>query len=66
MIQQFSVCSGELNLPDMNGLEIKPNLILIGQPTPRPDLDPNKMACLANINGTLSVVELSINFNSKK
>ena len=62
MNNKFSVCSRRLELPDTDGLEIKPNLFLIGQPTPRPDLGPNKMACLADINGWLVVVELSISF----
>ncbi len=44
----------------VNGLEVKPGVFLIGDPTPRPDLGSDRFACLANYNGMLCVVELSI------
>jgi len=53
--------AGYVSLHDMNGMEIKPGIFLIGNPTPRPDLGPNSLVCLANVNGALCTVELSIN-----
>ena len=49
-----------LNMPKTDGVEIAPEIFLIGTPTPRPDLGPNRLACLANVLGALCVVELSI------
>ena len=53
---------GKIILPKMNGKEIYPGVYAMGEPTPRPDLGPNKLAILVEINGCLCVVELSIKF----
>lgn len=55
---------GSLNLPKMDGLEVKPGVILIGEPAPMPGTD--KLRCLANVFGALCVVELSIKFTKAK
>jgi hypothetical protein len=47
-------------LPKMDGTEIRPGIVLIGEPTPQPGT--NKLRCLANVMGMLAVVELSIKF----
>lgn len=52
--------TGELILPKMANLEIRPGITLIGEPTPMPGS--NKLRCLANVLGCLAVVELSIKF----
>lgn len=54
------VLRGELKMPKCSGKEIRPGVFLIGEPTPRPDLGPNKFACLADVSGALCLVELSI------
>ena len=51
---------GELLLPSLDGREVAPDVFLLGEPSPRPDLGPNKMACLANVRGELWLVELSM------
>lgn len=51
---------GNLNLPKMLGEEISPGVFLLDEPTPRPDLGPNKMVALAEVRGMLCTVELSI------
>lgn len=56
------ILQGELRLPKMDGTEISPGVFLIGEPSPRLDLGPNKMACLANYHGMLVLVELAIKF----
>ena len=56
---------GKLILPEMDGVEISPGIWLIGEPTPRPDLGKMSMACLANMNGALVVVELSLKFKGE-
>jgi len=53
-------CKGSIVLPKLDGFEIIQGIYLIGEPTPRPDLGKTALACLANINGMLGVVELSI------
>lgn len=52
--------TGKLILPECDGKEIRPGVFLIGEPTPRPDLGPRSLACLADVCGTLAVVELTI------
>ena len=54
---------GTLNLPKMDGEEIRPGVVLIGEPSPMPGTD--KLRCLANVFGSLCVVELSIKFKEK-
>ena len=51
---------GRLDMPSMNGKEVAPEIYLIGEPVVRPDLGPNKMACLASTPYGLALVELSI------
>lgn len=51
---------GSMVLPKMDGTEIRPGIVLIGEPTPQPGT--NKLRCLANVMGMLAVVELSIKF----
>lgn len=57
---------GKLTLPKMDGVEIKPGVFLIGEPTPRPDLGKTSLACLADIRGMLCTVELTIKFKEVK
>jgi hypothetical protein len=52
--------TGVLNLPTMDGLEIRPDVFLIGEPTP--ESGTNKLRCLANVHGMLCIVELSLKF----
>lgn len=53
---------GTVQLPKMDGLEVKPGVILIGEPTPVPGTD--KLRCLANCFGAFCLIELSISFKS--
>ena len=55
---------GSLQLPKCDGMEVRPGVILIGEPTPVVGTD--KMRCLANVLGALCVVELSIKFKEKE
>ena len=57
---------GELLLPSLDGREVAPDVFLLGEPSPRPDLGPNKMACLANVRGELWLVELSMVFRERQ
>lgn len=54
---------GELEFPKLDGREISPGIILMGEPTPIPGT--NLMRCLANVGGALCVVELSLKFSDK-
>lgn len=51
---------GTLDLPKMDGMEVKPGVVLIGEPAAMPGTD--KLRCLANVFGYLCVIELSIKF----
>ncbi len=51
---------GMLQLPKMDGCEIKPGVVLIGEPSSVPGTD--KLRCLANVLGTLCLIELKITF----
>lgn len=53
----------KVDMPKMDGMEVKPGVTLIGEPTPVPGT--NKMRCLANVLGALCVVELSVKFGGK-
>ena len=53
---------GTMSLPKMDGLEIRPGVTLIGEPSPMEGTD--KLRCLANVDGMLCVVELSIKFKA--
>jgi len=55
---------GEVRLPTLDGVEIQPNVFLIGEPTPRPDLGPTSFACLANVAGALCLVELTLRLSA--
>jgi len=57
------IVEGKLDLPKMDGVEIRPGVTLIGEPSPEPGTD--KLRCLANVEGMLCVVELSIKFKAK-
>jgi len=54
---------GSLDLPKMDGMEVRPGIVLIGEPASMPGTD--KLRCLANVLGSLCVVELSIKFREK-
>jgi len=54
------VIEGRLDLPKMDGMEVREGVTLIGEPTPMPGTD--KLRCLANVAGMLCVVELGIKF----
>lgn len=54
---------GNLDLPKMDGTEIRPGVFLIGEPSPMPGTD--KLRCLANVAGMLCVVELGIKFKEQ-
>lgn len=54
---------GDITLPKMSGAEVSPGIWLIGEPTPVPGS--NKLRCLADVNGTLAVVELTLKFQRK-
>lgn len=49
-----------VNLGHLDGAEIQPGIVLIGEPTPVPGT--NLMRALANVHGLLCVVELSVMF----
>ena len=51
---------GTLKMPALDGREISPGVLLIGEPTPVVGTD--KMRCLANVNGALVLVELRLRF----
>ena len=46
---------GELQLPKCDGVEIRTGVTLMGEPRMRND---GKLACLADVNGSLCLVEL--------
>jgi len=51
---------GTLTMPKLDGIEIKPGVWIIGEPTPVPGTD--KLHALAEIEGTLCLVELVLKF----
>ncbi len=52
---------GLLTIPECDGVEIRPGVFLIGEPTPITGT--NRLRCLANVDGgLLAVVELSVKF----
>lgn len=55
--------NGSMSIPKMDGQEIAPGIFLIGEPTPITGT--NKLRCLANVYGSLGVVELKITFASE-
>lgn len=52
--------AASLNLPKLDGVEIRPGVWIIGEPTPLPGT--NKLRTLANVGGALCVIELAANF----
>jgi hypothetical protein len=54
------VIEGIANIPKLDGREVRPGIVLMGEPSPVEGT--NKMRCLANVFGALAVVELSITF----
>jgi hypothetical protein len=54
--------TGTLDLPKMDGAEIRPGIVLIGEPAPMPGT--GKLRCLANVTGMLCLVELSSKFGN--
>jgi len=54
-----------LIMPKTDGVEITPGIFLIGNPSPRPDISPTALACLANIHGMLCLVELKLSLTDK-
>jgi hypothetical protein len=57
------VIEGTIHIPKMDGQEIEPGIILIGEPSPQ--LGTDKFRCLANVHGMLCLVELSIKFKGE-
>jgi hypothetical protein len=55
----------KLQLPKMDGWEIKPGVILLGEPTPV-EGESVKLRCVANVLGTLCVVELRVTFKKEE
>lgn len=51
---------GQMTLSKMDGMEVSPGIFLIGEPRPVPGT--NKLTGLADVNGALCIVELSIKF----
>lgn len=51
---------GTVKLPKLDGVEISPGIILIGEPQSQKGTD--RLRCLANVCGMLAVVELRIRF----
>ncbi len=54
---------GTLTLPKMDGHEVAPGILLIGEPSPIEGTD--KLRCLANVGGALCLVELRLTFKSQ-
>jgi hypothetical protein len=55
--------TGEMILPKIDGVEIRPGIVLIDEPKPVAGSD--RLRCLANVYGALCVVELSIKFTEE-
>lgn len=51
---------GVIHLPNLDGVEIQPGVVVIGEVTPIPDT--NLLRALANVAGALCVVELRVCF----
>lgn len=49
-----------VSLPKMDGMEVSPGVILLGEPSPIAGT--NTMTCLANVSGMLCLVKLRITF----
>lgn len=55
---------GELILPKLDGVEIRPGVVILGEPTPIPGTD--KLQALANVVGCLCLIELKITFKGEQ
>lgn len=55
---------GTVTIPKMDDTEIAPGIWLIGEPSPV--VGTNKLRCLANVKGSLCVVELAMKFENTK
>lgn len=53
-----------LQLPSFLNVEIKPGIFLLDEPVAITGT--NKLRCLANVGGTLAVVELAIQFGEEQ
>lgn len=51
-----------ITLDTLDGAEVRPGITLIGEPTPIAGT--SKLRCLANVNGMLALVELSLKFHA--
>lgn len=51
---------GELILPKLDGIEIRPGVVILGEPVPIPGTD--KLRALTNVVGCLCLIELKITF----
>lgn len=56
----YMTINGEVKIPKLDGVEIKPGVIILGEPTPVAGT--TKLRALANCFGTLCVIELSVKF----
>jgi hypothetical protein len=63
-IEECGMQAGEMRLSKMDGAEVSPRIWLVGEPTPIPGT--NKLRCLANVDGALALVELSIKFSKSE
>lgn len=54
-------CCGAMSFANMDGKEVSAGIILIGEPTPVAGT--NFLRCLANVYGSLAVVELKLVFD---
>lgn len=52
--------TGNLQLPKLSGVEISPGIVIVGEPRPVPGT--SKIRALANVRGTLCLVELRLTF----
>jgi hypothetical protein len=55
---------GSMTLPKLDGVEIRPDVWIIGEPTPI--LGTDKLRALTNYRGALALVELRISFHEQK
>lgn len=55
---------GELILPKLDGVEIRPGVVILGEPVPIPGTD--KLSALANVVGCLCRIELKITFKGEQ
>jgi hypothetical protein len=56
--------AGSILLESLDGREVSPGIYLVGEPSPVPGS--NKLRCLANVGGSLALVELALRFTAQK